>query len=239
MIGILGGMGPDATIDLMRRVVAATPAQDDADHVHLMVDNNPQVPSRIAALIEGTGESPAPTLAAMTRRLVAMGATALAMPCNTAHAYLAEIRAAAGTVPVLDMVTLTARQAAATRPGLRRVGMLASTAVRLTGLYDAAFRPLGVEVAFPARQDDVMGVIRAVKAGAADAAARQTLAEVADALHRDGADLLLIACTELSVIADALPAEIPILDAMDVLAAAIVDAARTSHPFAAEVPGAA
>ena len=239
MIGILGGMGPDATVDLMRRVIAATPAEDDADHVHLLVDNNPKVPSRIAALIDGTGESPAPTLARMTRRLVAMGATTLAMPCNTAHVYLPEIRAAAGAVPVLDMVALTAARAAATLGDRRRVGMLASTAVRLTGLYEAAFAPYGVEVAFPAGQDAVMTIIRAVKAGAADSTMRRSLAAIAESLHADGAGLLLIACTELSVIADALPADVPALDAMDVLAAAIVAAADTPQHTAADVPGAA
>ena len=84
-IGILGGMGPEATVLLMSRIIARTPAADDRDHVPLFVDNNTQVPSRIAALIEGTGEDPGPVLADMARRLEANGAEALAMPCNTAH----------------------------------------------------------------------------------------------------------------------------------------------------------
>src|SRR5579872_2815690 len=87
IIGILGGMGPEATVDLMRRVIAATPARSDADHIHMIVDNNPKVPSRIAAIIETTGPDPAPELIRMAQSLERAGADALAMPCNTAHAY--------------------------------------------------------------------------------------------------------------------------------------------------------
>ena len=90
-VGILGGMGPEATVLLMQKLIAAVPARDDADHIPLIVDHNPQVPSRIAHLIEGTGEDPGPVLAAMARRLEAAGAEALAMPCNTAHHYAGEI----------------------------------------------------------------------------------------------------------------------------------------------------
>ena len=86
-VGILGGMGPEATVLLMQQVIAAVPARDDADHVPLIVDQNRQVPSRIRRLIEGTGEDPRPVLAAMARRLQGRGPQALAMPCNTAHAY--------------------------------------------------------------------------------------------------------------------------------------------------------
>ena len=94
-VGIIGGVGPQATVDLMQRLIDLTPAQDDADHIRMLVDNDPAVPSRIAALIEKTGPSPAPHLARMARGLVSHGATLLAMPCNTAHHYLADIRAAA------------------------------------------------------------------------------------------------------------------------------------------------
>ena len=94
VVGILGGMGPEATVDLMRRVIAATPARDDCDHLHMIVDCNPDVPSRIAALVEGTGENPAPELARMAQRLETAGAGMLAIACNTAHAYADDIRAA-------------------------------------------------------------------------------------------------------------------------------------------------
>ena len=222
IVGVLGGMGPEATVDLMRRVIVATPAADDSDHVHLIVDQNPTVPSRIKALIEGTGESPAPTLAAMTRRLIGAGAEAVAMPCNTAHGYLDAIRAAAGPIPVLDMVALTADRIAAMDPRPARVGLLASTAVRITALYDRALAARGIEAAFPASQDAVMDSIRAVKRGDLGEGPRAARRAAAAELAAEGADVLLVACTELSALAGAPPSGSRMLDAMDVLAEAIV-----------------
>jgi hypothetical protein len=87
VVGIIGGMGPEATLDLMRRVLAKTPAQDDQDHIHLIVESNPKIPSRIAHLIEGTGDDPTPELIRIAVNLQRAGAQALAIPCNTAHAY--------------------------------------------------------------------------------------------------------------------------------------------------------
>ena len=99
VIGVIGGMGPEATVDLMRRVIAATPAADDIDHVRMIVDNNPKVPSRLKALLDGTGDGPGPVLAGMARGLQSAGADVLVIPCNTAHFYLAPIRAAV-SIPV-------------------------------------------------------------------------------------------------------------------------------------------
>ncbi len=139
-VGVLGGMGPEATIYFMQQVVAAVPAKDDADHIPLLVDNNPQVPSRIKAIIEGTGEDPAPVLAQMAKRLVGAGARALVMPCNTAHYYAEEVRAATD-MPFLDMVSLSCREAAQIAPN-GKVGLLGSPALQKVGVFD---RPLATE----------------------------------------------------------------------------------------------
>ena len=124
VIGIIGGMGPEATVDLMRRVIAATPAGDDGDHIHMIVDNNPKIPSRIATLIDGNGIDPAPELIRMARGLEAAGATVLAIPCNTAHAYADQI-AASVAIPLLDMVAAdgrTPRRMFAAQPPHRHAG---------------------------------------------------------------------------------------------------------------------
>src|ERR1700744_4565014 len=135
--GVIGGMGPEATVEFLRRIVAATPADDDADPIHVLVDNNPKIPSRLAAIVEGTGEDPLPTLIGMAKGLEKQGAALLAMPCNTAHYYRPRI-AEAVSIPVLDMVALSA----AAVPG-KRVGMLASPAVRKVGLYEERLRAAG------------------------------------------------------------------------------------------------
>jgi len=221
VIGILGGMGPEATVDLMRRIVAATPAQDDSGHVHMLVDNNPRVPSRIAALIEGTGPSPAPELVRMARNLEAAGATILAMPCNTAHAYAGEIRKAV-EIPLLDMIALAAARIGRMVLNHRRVGMLASTAVMKLGLYETALAPYGVSARYPERQGQLMNLIIGVKRGDSGAGAGRAFAEIARDLIATDVDLLVIACTELSVLASGLDADLHLVDAMDVLVDEIV-----------------
>ena len=233
-IGILGGMGPEATVLLMSRLIAATPAEDDADHIPLIVDMNPQVPSRIAALIEGGGADPAPVLAAMARRLVAAGAEALAMPCNTAHHYAPAIRAAVA-VPFLDMVALSAAEAAARAGPGGRVGILASPAVRLTGLFETALAGHGATAIYPADQAALLEAIRDIKRNGPTRAAGASLAAAARELAADGAGARLVACSEFSLVADVLGGEA--IDTLDVLVASIVELATGDKAVSASSEG--
>lgn len=221
IIGILGGMGPEATVELMRRVLLATPASDDRDHVHLIVDSNPDVPSRIAALIERTGESPEAELVSMAGRLHGAGADTLAIACNTAHAYAPAITRAV-PLPLLDMIELTAARIAAMALRHRRIGLLASSAVVDLGLYERALARHGIATAAPHRQGELMEAIKAVKRGDTGPATRRAFAKVADELQGKEVDLLLIACTELSLLADSINPDAPCLDALDVLVGEIV-----------------
>ena len=222
-VGILGGMGPEATLDLMRRVVAGTPAHDDADHIRMLVDSNPRVPSRIEALIEGTAESPAPCLVEMARGLERQGADFLAIPCNTAHHYHAEVAAAVG-VPVLNMIEMTVRDAGGACPDLTRVGLLASSALMRIRLYERWFERLGVGVLYPGPgvQRALMDLIRAVKAGSYTTAQVAACDRAAEDLEARGAQCLVVACTELSVVAEGLQTDLPVCDASDVLARAVI-----------------
>jgi len=218
-IGILGGMGPEATVLLMQKLIAAVPARDDADHIPLIVDQNPQVPSRIRHLLEGGKDDPAPVLAAMARRLQAAGAEALAMPCNTAHHYAPAIRAAV-TVPLIDMVALSVAHAA----GLARggtVGILASPAVRRTGLFDAAFAAAGLTPVYAADEAAMLATIRLIKAGN-PAAARAGLRQASADLWARGAKVQMIACTEFSLIADAVDTHATAFDTLDQLTTGIL-----------------
>ena len=224
-VGILGGMGPEATVDLMQRIIAATPARDDQDHIHLLIDNNPQVPSRIAALIDGTGPSPLPALLAMARGLEAQGARLLAMPCNTAHHYHADV-ARAVSIPFLNMMELAVGGLHRAQPEARRVGLLASSALRKIRLYEPWLHARGKEALYPdaATQAELMALIRAVKAGR-KGEGTAALAAAARSLRDAGAQVLLIACTELSVIGAALAPDLPLFDAAELLAQGIVERA--------------
>ena len=133
-IGVLGGMGPEATVALLQRVQGGVLARDDADHVPLLVDLNPQVPSRIKHLIEKTGPNPGPVIADMAERLETAGAEALILPCNTAHHYSGYIidRVA---IPFLSMPQLTCDALAGLVSSGSHVGILASPATNQTGLF--------------------------------------------------------------------------------------------------------
>ncbi len=223
VVGIIGGMGPEATVDLMRRVIAATPAADDGDHIHIIADNNPKVPSRIAALIEGRADvNPSPAIVAMGRRLEEAGADALVIACNTAHWYAADVRAAT-SVPLLDMIAMTASALAAQATTHRRVGLLASTAVHNIGLYEKALAARGLQTVPPQDQSRLMDIIKAVKRGDSGDAVRTGYAGIARQLAGDRVDVLAVACTELSVLTGALDPDLPVVDALDVLTAAIID----------------
>jgi len=222
-VGILGGMGPEATLLLMRKVLQAVHAVDDADHVPLIVHQNPAVPSRIAALIEGTGADPAPVLAQMARDLRAAGAVALAMPCNTAHYYAASVDAATD-LPFLNMPDLTAQHLA--DAGARRVGMLASPAVRLTGVFAAAFSAHGLTQVYPQDDAPVLAMIRSVKAGRK--LEHDVLAAPCAMLRQQGADHILVACSELSLYSSGIGDQIAWADSLDCLTKAIVAASGST-----------
>jgi aspartate racemase len=220
-VGILGGMGPEATVLLMQKVIAAVPAQDDSDHVPLIVDQNSQVPSRIKRLIDGTGEDPAPVLAAMARRLEGAGAAALAMPCNTAHHFADAIRAAS-SAPFLDMVALSVGKAKALAGQGASVGILASPAVRRVGLFDGPMAAAGLTPLYATDEEATLGAIRAIKANGPTKAARAALQAASAELLARGARVQMVACTEFSLIADAVAEGATAFDTLDVLVEAIV-----------------
>ncbi|MDR1857392.1 MAG: amino acid racemase [Desulfovibrio sp.] len=224
--GILGGMGPEATVDLMQRIIRNTPASDDADHVRCLVDLNPKVPSRIKALIDGDGEDPAPAMIRMAQGLEASGADFLAIACNTAHHYHGRVRDAVG-IPVLDMVCLAVRAAKARMPaGGSVVGILASPAVRMVRLYEEAMRAEGLRPLYldPPDEDRLFAVIKAVKQGDTGPARRAELSDAVGSLQARGADVCLVACTELSALLEG--EDDRIVDAAETLAREIVRKAK-------------
>jgi len=205
---------------LQQRLLASVTAQDDSDHLPLLIDMNPQVPSRIAHLIEGTGIDPTPVLIAMAQRLQAAGATALAMPCNTAHHYAAALQSPV-SIPLLNMVDLSIAEAARWQGGGALLGILASPAVKKVGVFDAALAASNLMPLWPAQPNLMLQAIRSIKARGDTPEARAQLAAAAAELSALGAKAVLVACSEFSMIADAVPPGVMAIDTIDVLAAAI------------------
>ncbi len=224
-VGILGGMGPEATVDLMQRIINLTPALDDADHIRCIVDNNPKVPSRIKAIIEGHGEDPGPCMADMGSRLESWGADFLVIACNTAHHYYKYVQDAVH-IPVIHLVGLVTDHLIRRFPDHRKIGILASPAVAMTGLYTQRFVPMGLTDVWPdpEAQDCLLQVIKSVKRGDTGPDVTQAYKSVCRNLSDKGATTAIVACTELS----ALNTDLPVLsvDAAQVLAQEIVDVAK-------------
>ncbi|MDQ2792093.1 MAG: amino acid racemase [Actinomycetota bacterium] len=227
VIGILGGMGPAATVDFFRRLVEATPAERDQDHLHILIDNDPSVPDRSEALL-GNGPDPTPTLLTMAARLETAGAELLVIPCNTASAFTDAVEAHVGT-PVLRWDTTVVAGVRRFRPDVQRVGVLATTGTVLSGIYRRGFELVGIECVEPstASQRKVAEIIIARKAGVAAADLLVPLASAVDDLLAVGAQEVLIACTELSDIAAA-GTGMSYLDAMDLVIKRIIELAGRS-----------
>lgn len=226
VVGVLGGMGPAATVDFMQRVLAATGAARDADHLRMIVDCNPLVPDRNAA-VAGTGPSPGPVLASMAQGLERAGAQLLAMPCNTAHAFLADVRAATA-LPIVDIVEETVRALGAMPRPPRAVGLLATTGTVDAGLYQRALEHAGIRPVVPTGEarGAFMAVLARIKGGDVGVGSRAAMRDVALALVAAGADAIVAACTEVPLVLDSHDLDVPLLNSTDCLVAATVRTAR-------------
>jgi aspartate racemase len=196
VLGVLGGMGPAATVEFYRRITEAVDADVDQDHPRIVIDSNAKIPDRTAALLHG-GAPPISALAESATTLERAGADVLAMPCNTAHAFLPEVRASV-SIPVLDMLDETVAAAAS---GAAPVGLLATSGTLRAGLYQRAFREAGAEMLVPSEREqrDVMRIIELVKAGRTDRAI-PTFEDAISRLLGRGATGVVLGCTELSVL---------------------------------------
>ncbi len=234
--GVLGGMGPAATIDFMTKVLACSQAAigpdcREQDGVRLIVDSNPAVPDRNGA-VAGTGPSPGPVLASMARGLERAGADFLVMPCNAAHAFVKDIKAAT-TLPFVHLITETAQFLMAHHPEVRRVGVLAVSGCADARLYEKAFEPHGIEVVTPQGhvREKFMATIWRIKAGDLGPASRDAVLAIVGELADSGIGALVAGCTEVPLVLRASDLEIPFVDSTAVLALRTV-----AYALGAELP---
>ena len=225
--GILGGMGPEATVDLMRKIISNTPALDDNDHIRCIIDNNPKIPSRIQAILGDNGENPGPCLAGMARRLEAWGADFLVIPCNTAHEYYSYITSVVN-IPVVHLIDLVVSTVVKQSNGLQKVGILGSTTIIKTNLYTAKFAQHEVEVVYPddSIQEHLFQIIRRVKKGETGKSIRSEFCKIGTHLADKGVEIVILGCTELGIISEDFSIEV--IDAAEVLAQEIVAVAKNN-----------
>ena len=211
VIGILGGMGPEATLELFRRIIHKTSAQIDQDHLRIIIDNNPKIPDRMAALLHG-GESPLPALISTAQNLERARADFIIIPCNTAHYYLGEMRKAVH-IPIIDMIAETVAHISE-----RNVGLLATDGTIENGIYLSACRGKGIALLYPEDQKKVMSLIYEVKAGRMDRALKEEMMVIVDGLLKQGAQAIIAGCTEISLVLQQGDLDVPLFDPLDILA---------------------
>lgn len=223
--GVLGGLGPAATVHFLHRVVELTDARTDQEHVDLIVWQHGSIPDRTAHLL-GHGESPEPSLVADAVALERAGAHFVAIPCNTAVVWLEQMRAAVG-IEVLDTVGESVAAAQRAVPGLRRLGVLATDGTLLGGTYAAATASAGVDLVVPEAevQREVMAIVYdGVKAGRP--VSRTRFDAVVEHLRGLGAEAVVLGCTELSVLHGQLGIDDPsVVDSIDALARRVIERA--------------
>ena len=223
MIGVLGGMGPMATIDFMAKIAAATPAGLDQEHVPLIVHNVPQIPDRSTAILQGSDAPFLPMLAGM-RLLESSGVDLVAIPCNTAHFWYDRLARSCG-VEILHIADAVSAVIAASPWRVGSVVLLATRGTIQAEIYQSRLRHLAdVIVPDERTQQEVDEIIAGVKGGAipdtqmrAAGLSARLLADAQDAL-------LLLACTELPVAFAAAPRQDRFIDATKALAAQCVTA---------------
>lgn len=225
IVGVLGGMGPLATVDFLRKVLDSTPATCDQEHVPLVVCSIPQIPDRTAAF-RGAGASPLDAMVRIGHKLKVAGASLVVVPCNTAHLWYDEVEAAL-QLPMLHMVDAAVKEVVARVGAGATIGILATDATLASGLYlnRSARACAGLRWVQPTAAEvieSVMPGIDAVKAGRLGEG-RAHLAAASRALCARGAQAIVLGCTEIPVVLDAKAAGAPVIDPTAALARACVD----------------
>ncbi|WP_265521359.1 aspartate/glutamate racemase family protein [Oerskovia flava] len=228
-VGVIGGVGPLATAYFLQLVVERTQADRDQDHLDMVVLNHATIPDRTDFVLGRSDADPGPVLARDARRLEAFGVSFLVMPCNTAHYFTRQVQGAV-TVPFVSIIDTTVDAARSRVPGLEAVGLLATAGTVASGVYQDAFAEHQVDAIVPDDADQALVsriIYDEVKAGRPVDIA--TFRAVAGRLLDRGAQVVILGCTELSVVAvdHGLLAEPQFLDSMDQLARATI--VRAGH----------
>ena len=221
-LGIIGGVGPLATMFIGEMIVRLTSAKKDQDHIHTIIDNDTSIPDRTAYILDQKKENPVPVIQKDAVKLATAGAEVICIPCNTAHTFYDDI-AKASPVPVLHMIRETAKRAA--ELGSKRVGILATDGTVFSKVYQTALIEQGIEPVLPneAIQAKVMSIIYDdVKAG------RDVTMEQWEEVARHMVDLqcdrVILGCTELSIVNKELKLGKYYIDSLIVLAESAIEA---------------
>jgi len=221
-LGIIGGMGPAATLDLFSKILKATPAKKDQDHIHIIIDNFPQIPDRTAFLL-GKGENPLPYILKSVRTLERANVDVLCMPCNTAHYFVEDIRKAT-PLPFISIIESTLNEIKSSFKDSKKIGLLASDGTIIGKVYHNIFEAERYRIITPLeeKQHEVMKIVYSIKAGKMEENV-QTFEEIIEHMKFLGSEVVILGCTELPILLKYFEPSLPVIDATSCLAKEIVD----------------
>ncbi len=230
VIGVLGGMGPEATLDCFDKIIKNTPAEKDQDHLRVLIDCNPKVPDRTAAICEN-GESPVPIMLDGARSLTQAGADFIIIPCVSAHFFLDDLRGQID-IPILSIFDAVTEAVDKDNLTIRVVGLLATTGTVQGRLFQKRLEQNQIATITPVESDQekVMSCIYNIKATQVRdrrEKAKMELMEVANNLTKKGAQGIIAGCTEVPLVLGPEDLQVPFFDPLLILArAAIMEAGR-------------
>lgn len=210
MVGVLGGMGPTATVGFYDKLVRATPAAQDQNHLRVVIWADPTAPNRQEALLVG-GTHPTPWLEEGIARLVAGGAEIIVSPCNTAHVFLQPLMEGRD-IEFLSIVDAAVEALPEAPAG--PVGLLATDGALATGLYQNALKARGMHFALPSPelQPELMDTVYAVKRGEIGERERKRIESLMEELQDQGVSGIIAGCTEVSVLLQDQQARVMVVD---------------------------
>ena len=220
-LGIIGGMGPAATLDLFYKILKATPAKRDQDHIHIIIDNFPQIPDRTAFLL-GKGENPLPYILKSARILEKANVDVLCMPCNTAHYFVEDIRKAT-PLPFISIIESTLNEIKSRFKNSKNIGLLATDGTIIGRVYHDIFEVAGDKIITPLEEEqhEVMKIVYSIKAGKMEENV-QTFEEIIEHMKFLGSEVVILGCTELPILLKYFEPSLPVIDATSCLAKEIV-----------------
>jgi len=225
IIGILGGMGPEATADLFLKIIKATPAKRDQDHLRIIIDNNPKIPPRTESIL-GEGSSSLPKMVKTAKNLENAGVDFIIISCNTAHYYYEELRKSV-KIPILNMIDQTVQRINKDYPKIKKIGLIATIGTIKTKIYDRGLAKTGIEIITPHENVEkkvIKAIFKYIKVGKLKEG-RKLMIEVADHLVKMGAQSILCGCTEVSLVLKDGDLSVPVIDPLQILAEIAVEKA--------------
>lgn len=231
VVGVIGGMGPQATADFLTKLVRATPVSQEQEHLHVLIDSNPKVPDRNLAIARASN-LPGPVLAAMAKTLQDSGAGFLVMPCNTAHAFESSIREGI-SIPFINMVEEACDVCVRDHPSVNRIGVLAAPGCIGAGLYQSALAKRGMETLLLNHDDQQRfnAILYRIKLKGPSQEVRSEMQALGDILIASGADAIVAGCTEVPLVLEQSKLSRPLIDATWNLALRCVRYARHLEPI--------